>query len=130
MENAGHETYGNDPTVGIIVRHPVTGEPTGFLKEAAGSLMMRNIPRPTREEERDRLKKAVRYASSLGLTRIISAGADAERVELFDEIRQKGDLTVRLSMARFVTPPISPEVIKDLEKSAESMPMIGWTWPL
>jgi predicted amidohydrolase YtcJ len=48
---------------------------------------------------------------------LISAGADAERVDLFDEIRQKGDLTVRLCMARFVTPPISPEVIKALEEN-------------
>jgi predicted amidohydrolase YtcJ len=68
---------------------------------------MKNIPQPTREEERNRLTKAVHYASSLGLTRLISAGADAERVDLFDEIRQKGDLTTRLYMARFVTPPIS-----------------------
>jgi predicted amidohydrolase YtcJ len=96
-----------DPPNGIIVRNPATGEPTGFLKEAAGSLVMKNIPRPTREEERNRLTKAVHYASSLGLTRLISAGADAERVDLFDEIRQKGDLTTRLYMARFVTPPIS-----------------------
>lgn len=106
-----------DPPNGIIVRNPATGEPTGFLKEAAGSLVMKNIPRPTREEERNRLTKAIHYASSLGLTRVISAGADAERVDLFDEIRQKGDLTTRLYMARFVTPPISPEVIKVLEEN-------------
>jgi hypothetical protein len=115
LQAAGITRKTPDPPGGIIVRDPATGEPTGFLKEAAGSLMMRNIPQPTREEELDRLKKAIRYASSLGLTRIISAGADAERVELFDEIRQKGDLTVRLCMARFVMPPISPEVIKVLE---------------
>jgi predicted amidohydrolase YtcJ len=106
-----------DPPNGIIVRNPATGEPTGFLKEAAGSLVMKTAPQPTREEERDRMTKAIHYASSLGLTRVISAGADAERVDLFDEIRQKGDLTVRLYMARFVTPPISPEVIKVLEEN-------------
>jgi predicted amidohydrolase YtcJ len=106
-----------DPPNGIIVRNPATGDPTGFLKEAAGSLVMKNIPQPTREEERNRLTKAVHYASSLGLTRLISAGADAERVNLFDEIRQKGDLTTRLYMARFVTPPVSPDVIKVLEEN-------------
>jgi predicted amidohydrolase YtcJ len=106
-----------DPPNGIIVRNPATGEPTGFLKEAAGSLVMKNVPQPTREEERNRLTKAIRYASSLGLTRLISAGADAERVDLFDEIRQKGDLTTRLYMARFVTPPISPDAIKVLEEN-------------
>jgi predicted amidohydrolase YtcJ len=106
-----------DPPNGIIVRNPATGEPTGFMKEAAGSLVMKTAPKPTREEERDLMTKAIHYASSLGLTRVISAGADAERVDLFDEIRQKGDLTVRLYMARFVTPPISSEVIKALEEN-------------
>jgi predicted amidohydrolase YtcJ len=106
-----------DPPSGIIVRDPATGEPTGVLKEAAGPLVARVIPQPTREEERDRLTKAIHYASSLGFTRLISAGADAERVELFDEIRQRGDLTTRFYMARFVNPPISPDVIKILEEN-------------
>ncbi len=117
LQMAGITRKTPDPANGIIVRNPATGEPTGFLKEAAGSLVMKTAPRPTREEERDRMIKAIHYASSLGLTRVISAGADAERVDLFDEIRQKGDLTVRLCMARFVTPPISPEVMKTLEEN-------------
>jgi predicted amidohydrolase YtcJ len=106
-----------DPPNGIIMRNPATGEPTGFMKEAAGSLVAKHFPPPTREEERNRLTNAIHYASSLGLTRVISAGADAERVELFDEIRQKGELTTRLYMARFVTPPISPDVIRVLEEN-------------
>jgi hypothetical protein len=106
-----------DPPNGIIVRNPATGEPAGFLKEAAGSFVMKNVPQPTREEERNRLTKAVHDASSLGLTRLISAGADAERVDPFDEIRRKGELTVRLYMARFVAPPISPDVIGVLQES-------------
>jgi predicted amidohydrolase YtcJ len=106
-----------DPPSGIIVRDPATGEPTGVLKEAAGALVARIIPQPTHQEERDRLTKAVHYASSLGFTRLISAGADAERVELFDEIRQGGDLTTRFYMARFVNPPVAPDVIKTLEQS-------------
>jgi hypothetical protein len=117
LQAAGITRKTPDPPSGIIVRNPATGEPTGVLKEAAGQLVAKVIPRPTREEELDRLTKAVHYASSLGLTRLISAGADAERIELFDEIRQKGELTARFSMARFVNPPISPDVIKILEEN-------------
>ncbi len=116
LQAAGITRKTPDPPSGKIMRDPATGEPTGFLKEAAGPLVAKVIPQPTKEEERDRLTKAIRYASSLGFTRLISAGADAERVDLFDEIRQKGDLTTRLYMARFVNPPISPEVIKILEE--------------
>jgi predicted amidohydrolase YtcJ len=117
LQAAGITRKTPNPPSGIIVRNPATGEPTGVLKEAAGSLMTKHIPQPTHEEERDRLTKAIHYASSLGFTRLISAGADAERVDLFDEIRQKGDLTTRFYMARFVNPPISPEVIKVLEEN-------------
>jgi predicted amidohydrolase YtcJ len=117
LQAAGITRKTPDPPSGIIVRNPATGEPTGVLKEAAGSLMTKHIRQPTHEEERDRLTKAIHYASSLGFTRLISAGADAERVDLFDEIRQKGDLTTRFYMARFVNPPISPEVIKVLEEN-------------
>jgi predicted amidohydrolase YtcJ len=117
LKAAGITRKTPDPPSGIIVRDPATGEPTGVLKEAAGPLVARVIPQPTHEEELDRLTKAIHYASSLGFTRLISAGADAERIGLFDEIRQKGDLTTRLYMARFVNPPIAPDVIKILEEN-------------
>jgi predicted amidohydrolase YtcJ len=117
LKAAGITRKTPDPPSGIIVRDPTTGEPTGVLKEAAGPLVAKVIPQPTREEERDRLTKAIHYASSLGFTRLISAGADAERVELFDEIRKKGELTTRLFMARFVNAPVAPDVIKILEEN-------------
>jgi predicted amidohydrolase YtcJ len=117
LQAAGITRRTPDPPSGIIVRDPATGEPTGVLKEAAGQLVARIIPQPTHEQERDRLTKAIHYASSLGLTRLISAGGDAERVELFDEIRQSGDLTARFCMARFVNPPVAPDVIRILEQN-------------
>ena len=117
LQAAGITRKTLDPPSGIIVRDPATGEPTGVLKEAAGQLVAKIIPQPTHEEERDRLTKAIHYASSLGLTRLISAGGDAERVELFDEIRKRGDLTARFCMARFVNPPVAPEVIGVLEQN-------------
>jgi predicted amidohydrolase YtcJ len=106
-----------DPTSGIIVRNPVTGEPTGVLKEAAEQLVAGVIPQPTREEELDGLTKAIHYASSLGLTRLISAGADTERVELFNQIRQKDGLTARFTMAQFVTAPVTPDAVRILQEN-------------
>ena len=117
LEAAGITRRTPDPPSGTVVRDPATGEPTGFLKEAAGSLVAKAIPTVTREKERDRLARAIHYASSIGFTRLISAGADAERVELFDQIRQRGELTLRLYMARFVTLPLSPEFIRLLEEN-------------
>ena len=117
LQAAGITRKTPDPPSGIIVRDPTTGEPTGVLKEAAEQLVAKVIPPSTREEELDRLTKAIHYASSLGLTRLISAGADAERVDLFDEIRKKGGLTARFTMARFTNAPVTPEAIKILEEN-------------
>jgi predicted amidohydrolase YtcJ len=117
LQAAGITRKTPDPPSGIIVRDPATGEPTGVLKEAAGQLVAKLIPQSTREEELERLTKAIHYASSLGLTRLISAGADAERVDLFDEIRKKGGLTARFTMARFTKAPVTPDEIKILEEN-------------
>jgi len=119
LEAAGITQETPDPPNGIIVRDPATGEPTGVLKEAAGQLVAKVIPQPTYGEEQRRLATAIHYASSLGLTRLVSAGADAERVEMFDEIRQKGELTARLYMARFVNPPLTPDVIRILKQNRD-----------
>jgi predicted amidohydrolase YtcJ len=108
-----------DPPAGVIMRDPETGEPTGVLKEAAGRLMRNVIPKPTYEEERDFLIKAIHYASSLGITRLISAGGDAARIELFDEIRQRGDLTTRFYMAQFVNLPLTPDALRIMEEKRE-----------
>jgi predicted amidohydrolase YtcJ len=117
LQAAGITRKTPDPPSGIIVRDPTTGEPTGVLKEAAEQLVAKVIPPSTREDELNRLTKAIHYASSLGLTRLISAGADAERVDLFDEIRKKGGLTARFTMARFTNAPVTPDEIKILEEN-------------
>lgn len=109
-----------NPPNGVIVHDPTTGEPTGVLKETAGNLVEKIIPKLTRDQQLDLLAKAVHYASSLGLTRLISCGGDAEQVDLFDEIRKRGQLTVRFYMARFApTPEVTPEFIQTVEKFRE-----------
>ena len=117
LQAAGITRSTPDPPDGIIVRDPATGEPTGVLKEAAGQLVAKVIPQLSREEQRDRLAKAIHYAGSMGFTRLISAGADADRIELYDEIRRSGRLTARFSMARFVNAPLTPDTIRILEES-------------
>lgn len=110
-----------NPPNGTIVRDPVTGEPTGVLKESAGELVEKFIPKLTRDQQLDLLARAVHYASSLGLTRVVSCGGDAEQVELFDEIRKRGQLTVRFYMAPFApTSGINPEFVQMVEKDRAS----------
>jgi len=109
-----------DPPNGIIVRDPASGEPTGVLKEAAGQLVEKLIPKLTQDQQLDLLAQAVHYASSLGLTRVISCGGDEEQVGLYDAIRQKGQLTVRFYMALFANPPgVTPDFVQTVEQNRE-----------
>lgn len=96
----------SNPPNGIIDRDPKTGEPTGVLKEGpAHQLVQKFIPTLTREEELDLLAKAFQYFNTLGLTSVTSCGGDVENIDLFAEIRSRGQLTARLYGAPIENPP-------------------------
>lgn len=117
LQMAGITRDTPDPLNGIIVHDPKTGEPTGALKEAAGELVERLIPKPTREDTRAALIQGIRYANQLGLTRVHSAGDDDVNLDLLDELRQHGQLTLRFYVAPFLEPPtLTQETIDKLEK--------------
>jgi predicted amidohydrolase YtcJ len=94
-----------DPTNGVIVRDPSTREATGALKESADRLVSRVVPKPTRAEKLAALRAGMQWANRHGLTRVHSAGGDFEELDLFDELRRHGDLSVRFYIAYFQDPP-------------------------
>ena len=105
-----------NPSNGVIVRDPATGEATGALKEAAQGLVAAVIPKPTRGEKLAALRVGIRWANENGLTRVHSAGGDFEELELYDELLRHGDLTVRFYVAYFQNPPeLRPQDIAAIE---------------
>jgi predicted amidohydrolase YtcJ len=94
-----------DPPNGTIVRDPKTGEATGALKESAQDLVAKIIPKPSRVEKLLALRAGMKWANQHGITRVHSAGQDFEALDLFDEMRHRGDLTVRMYIAYFLNPP-------------------------
>jgi predicted amidohydrolase YtcJ len=94
-----------DPPNGAIVRDANTGETTGALKEEAKQLVAKIIPPPTRAEKIAALRRGIKWANEHGLTRVHSAGQDFEELDLYDELRRHGDLTVRFYIAYFLDPP-------------------------
>jgi len=94
-----------NPPNGIIVRDAQTGEATGALKEAASRLVSKIVPKPTRAEELLALRAGMKRANEHGITRVHSAGGDFEILDLFDEMRRRGDLNVRMYIAYFLNPP-------------------------
>jgi predicted amidohydrolase YtcJ len=99
-----------DPAHGTIVRDPATGEATGTLKESAMDLVRRALPQMTRPEKLLALRAGMKWANENGLTRIHAAGGhfesgDFEYLDLYDEMRKRGDLSVRMLIAYYLDPP-------------------------
>ena len=112
---AGIDRGTPDPPNGKIVRDE-QGEATGALKEAAGDLIDAKIPKPTRAERLDALRKGIHEANKAGLVRVHSAGQDFEYLDLYNELRKKGELTLRFYVAYFLNPPgLTPAINKQIE---------------
>lgn len=83
------------------------GNPTGVLKEGAQGLVTRTIPPATRAQKLDALRRALKMAASLGMTSIQNAHGSPEDVELYKELLDKGELTLRVSVAQTMRPGIT-----------------------
>lgn len=96
LNRAGITRQTPDPPGGQIVRDPLSGEPTGVLKETASSLVARVIPPPTAEQEREAVRKALAEASRLGVTSI-QDHSGVSSVRLYREFLERGELTIRIT---------------------------------
>ncbi len=107
-----------DPPNGVIVRDTNTHEATGTLKEAAHGLIGKFLPEPTRAEKLAALRDGIKWANQHGLTRVHSAGGDFPELELYDELRRHGDLTLRFYIAYFMDPPeMRPQDLEAIENA-------------
>ena len=113
---AGIKRETPSPPNGIIVRDPQTGEATGALKEAAQELVAKVIPKPARAEKLLALRAGMKWGNQNGLTRVHSAGGDFEILDLYDEMRHRGDLSLRMYIAYFLNPPsLRPQDLDAME---------------
>ena len=116
-----------DPTGGIIVRDARTGEPTGTIKEdAADDVVRRVIPEPSREQIVAALRAGMREANRVGLVRAISPdgvsmrGGDFRVLDVYDELRSAGQLTVRFDVARRLQPPsLTRDEVQEIEAARD-----------
>jgi len=81
---------------GIIVRDSKTGEATGVLEEGAKSLVL-NVMASTisLDEKLRRLRLGLAFANQHGITGVVNATGDIPEMELYEELRKRGELTVR-----------------------------------
>jgi predicted amidohydrolase YtcJ len=93
-----------DPFGGVIQKDPVTGEPTGIIKENAVDLIITGEVKPERtvEEENARLWQgyllAMKEARELGVTSIqVPGSAD---FEAYEKLQKDGELTSRIDIGK------------------------------
>jgi len=120
LEMAGITRNTPDPPNGKIVRDE-NGDATGALKESAGDLVARFTPPPTREERLTALRLGMKEANKRGLTRVHSAGQDFEYFDLYNQLKQKDELTLRFYIAYFLDPPqLTDDAISKIEKARQT----------
>ncbi len=118
MAGISHDTP--NPTNGIIVRDE-KGEATGALKESAGHLVSQMMPKPTREQRLTALRLGIQRANQFGLVRVHSAGGDFEWLDLYDQLRRDGQLTLRFYIAYFLDPPgLTADAIDKIEQARDT----------
>ncbi len=131
----GHVAWANSKALGLagitpktrnrragIVKDRRTGEPTGVLKDDAIGLVTRVVPQPTRAQKLAALRGAIDEAHSLGITSVQSTSAGDEELQLLDEIRQDGELSLRVSASMMVPSTITEAEVLELNALREQYP--------
>ena len=117
LEMAGITRKTPDPPNGKIVRDQ-NGEATGALKESGGDLVAKLVSQPTREERLAALRLGIHEANKYGLVRVHSAGGDFEWLDLYDQLRRDGPLSLRFYIAYFLDPPkLTPSELAKIEQA-------------
>jgi predicted amidohydrolase YtcJ len=116
MKLAGITRRTKAPANGLIVKDPRTGEPTGAFKEAAMALMSAAAPKATDEDRIAAIRAAMDEAHRLGITSVQDAGGTAGDLELFDQLRKRGELTLRVYQALRADATLTETGVEELEK--------------
>jgi len=125
LQLAGITRQTPDPPGGSFVRDPKTGEPTGaVVDDAADAAVRRAIPMPTREEKLQAWRAGLKEANRVGLVRAhvpgsVSVGVgDLQDVDILEELRRNGELTVRMYLAYRLEPPaVTAEELQQIEEA-------------
>ena len=119
LKAAGITRGTRNPAGGIIVKDPRTGEPGGALKETAMALMSKVTPQPTEEDRLAAIRAAMEEAHRLGITSVQDAGGNAGDLDLYDRLRRRSDLTLRVYQALRADGSLTAAALDELDKVRE-----------
>ena len=90
------------PPAGMVVKDPVTGEPTGMIRNAYS--VLKGVPREgdkvAPKALRDGVKKLFRLYNERGLTSISDRAGSKSNLDLYRSLAKEGELTLRVNCSR------------------------------
>lgn len=95
LKLAGVTKDTKSPDGGLIVKDPITGEPTGVLKDNAMYFIYNKIPAATSEENYEAALAALEEAKRLGITSVQDITFE-DALATFRKIKNEGKLTCRI----------------------------------
>jgi predicted amidohydrolase YtcJ len=94
-----------DPPAGQVVKDPVTGEPTGMLRNAN---VLKGVPgggeAVSPEKKREAVKKLLSLYNEHGITSISDRNAERSELDMYLGLQKANELTVRVNVARHFSP--------------------------
>ncbi|HUQ87499.1 MAG TPA: amidohydrolase [Vicinamibacterales bacterium] len=115
LKAAGITRRTKAPANGVIVKDS-RGEPTGALKEAAMTLMTVAAPQATEEDRLAAIRAAIDEAHRFGITSVQDAGGSAADLDLFDRLRKRRELTLRVYQAMRADATLTEANLEELEQ--------------
>jgi predicted amidohydrolase YtcJ len=105
-----------------VPREPTTGQPTGVLSFDALDQVVRAVPEPARPEKLASLQTAISEAHTRGVTSLQSLSATDEELGLLNEVRELGELNVRVYGVVEVGTPVTEAELTDLQVARKAFP--------
>jgi predicted amidohydrolase YtcJ len=110
-----------DPAEEKYIIRDASGHPSGVLLEAAMEIVERAVfAAVPREEKLAMLREASHFLNRYGITSVVNGTGSLAEIELYAELRNRGQLTVRTRTsfgAVAVNHHLTPEFLADLEKA-------------
>jgi len=108
-----------NPPAGTIVKDPMTGQPTGMLRNAYR--VLKGVPqeseRVSESAKREAVKKLFQLYNAQGLTSIGDRNASRADLELYLSLKENQELTLRINVARSFDPSgTREEIVRKLEE--------------
>jgi predicted amidohydrolase YtcJ len=86
-----------DPPKGVIERDPLSGAPTGTLRESAQYLVSTLLPTPSLEDNVAALRASLAHMHSRGITSFIAAAVGESAWQAYHTLQQAGELEARVT---------------------------------